>query len=138
MIVRWNAAKAAVGTAVVPRNPASAVRGHPRQRFRLCSEAGEEMGALSCHEQLEREIEGLLAPIKFRLRGSRRWRHMGEYSTENRIFTWIVHTSDNQIAHLSEGGELPVVVGDVHETPHQKRYNTDRPHLMRQSAPVPF
>ena len=40
----------------------------------------------------------------FRPWGARRCRRMGEYSTETRLFTWIVHTSDNQNAFLSEGG----------------------------------
>ena len=58
---------------------------------------------------------------------------MGEHSTETRLFNWMVHTSDNQNAFLSEGGALAVVVGDVHETPHQTRDNTDFPRLMRPS-----
>ena len=69
----------------------------------------------------------------FRRWGSGRCRRMGEYSTETRLFTWMVHTSDNQNAFLSEGGALAVVVGDIHETPHQKRDNTDFPRLMRPS-----
>ena len=53
----------------------------------------------------------------FHLWGSRRWRRMGEYSTETRLFTEMVHTFDNYNASLSEGGAFSVVVGDFHETP---------------------
>ena len=38
-----------------------------------------------------------------RLWGSRRCRRMGEYSTETKLFTWMVHTLDNHNASLSEG-----------------------------------
>ena len=31
----------------------------------------------------------------FRLRGSRTWRRRGEYATETRLFTWMVHAFDN-------------------------------------------
>ena len=58
---------------------------------------------------------------------------MGEYSTETRLFTWMVHTLDNHNISLSEGGALAVVVGAVHETPHQKRDKTDFLRLMRPS-----
>ena len=80
--------------------------------------------------------------LGFRLWGSRRCRQMREYSTEARLFTWMVYTLGNRNASLSEGGALAVVVGDFDETPHQKRYNTDCPHLMRLSkarfaSPVP-
>ena len=40
----------------------------------------------------------------FRLRGSSRCRRMGEYSTETKLFTWMVHTIDNHNDSLSEGG----------------------------------
>ena len=40
----------------------------------------------------------------FRLWGSSRCRRMGEYSTETRLFTWMVHTFDNHNASLSEAG----------------------------------
>ena len=69
----------------------------------------------------------------FRLWGSSRCRGIGEYSTETGLLTWMVHTIDNHNASLSEGGVLAVVVGDFHETPHQKRDNTDCTGLMRQS-----
>ena len=48
----------------------------------------------------------------FRIWGSRRCRRMGEYSTETRLFTWMVHTLDNHNASLSEGGALAAVVRD--------------------------
>ena len=44
----------------------------------------------------------------FRLWGSSRCRCMGEYFTETRLFTWMVHTFDNHNASLSEGGSLPL------------------------------
>ena len=54
----------------------------------------------------------------FHLWGSLWWRRMGEYSTEIRLFTWMVRTFDNYYASLSEGGALAVVVGDLPETLH--------------------
>ena len=54
MIYLWKGAKAAVGTAAVPRNPAFGVPWCP---CRLRSEAEEEMGALNTHEERKREIE---------------------------------------------------------------------------------
>ena len=69
----------------------------------------------------------------FRLSGSRRWRRMGEYSTETRLFTWMVHTLDNRNVSLSEGALLAVVVRGFHETPHQKGDNRDFPRLMQPS-----
>lgn len=53
----------AVGTAGVPRNPASGVPCYPGRRCRLCSETGDEMGALNTREEREREIEALRASI---------------------------------------------------------------------------
>ena len=63
MIIQWNGAKAAVGTAAVPQSPASGVPWYPLRRCRLHSEAKEEMGALNTHEEPEREIEALLASL---------------------------------------------------------------------------
>ena len=60
MIYLWNGAEAAVGTAAVPRNPASGVPWCP---CRLRSEAEEEMGALNTHEERKREIEVAQAAI---------------------------------------------------------------------------
>ena len=57
---------------------------------------------------------------------------MSEYSTETRLFTWMVRTFDNPNASLSEGGALAGVVGDFAEAPHQTRDNTDSPRLMPQ------
>ena len=68
-----------------------------------------------------------------RLWGSRRWRRIGEYSTEIRLFIWMVHTIGNHNVSLSEGKVLAVVVGEFPETPHQTRDNTDFSRLMRQS-----
>ena len=68
----------------------------------------------------------------FRLRGSSRCRCMGEYSTETRLFTWMVHTFDNHNASL-RGWHLAAVVRGFPETPHQTRDYTDFPSLMRQS-----
>ena len=61
MIVQWNGANAGVGTAAVPRDPACGVPWHLRRRWRLCSEAAEEMGPVSTHEEPERETEALRA-----------------------------------------------------------------------------
>ena len=58
---------------------------------------------------------------------------MGEYYTETRLFTWMVHTLDNHNASLLEGGALLVVVPGFPEVPHQMRDNTDFPRLMGQS-----
>ncbi len=69
----------------------------------------------------------------FRLRGSSRCRRKGEYSTETRLFTWMVHAFDNHNASLSEGSALAVVVRDFHETPHQTRNDKHFARLMRQS-----
>ena len=52
----------------------------------------------------------------FRLRGSRTWRRMGEYSTETKLFTWMVHALDNDNDSLSEGEALAVVVEEFPET----------------------
>ena len=68
----------------------------------------------------------------FRLRGSSRCRCMGEYSTETRLFTWMVHTFDNHNASL-RGWYLAAVVRGFPETPNQTRDYTDFPSLMRQS-----
>ena len=58
---------------------------------------------------------------------------MSEYSTETRLFTWMVRTFDNPNASLSEGKALAIVVWDFPEAPHQTRDNTDFPRLMGQS-----
>lgn len=57
MIVQRNGAKATVGNAVVPRDPASGVPWCPCRCCRLRCEAGEEMGALNAHKKREREIK---------------------------------------------------------------------------------
>ena len=49
------------------------------------------------------------------------------------MFTQPFHDFDTHNAFLSEGGALAGVVGDFHETPHQKWDNTDFSRLMRQS-----
>ena len=85
-------------------------------------------------------LEGRAEPMRhgtetindFRLRGSSRCRCMGEYSTETRLFTWMVHTFDNHNASL-RGWHLAAVVRGFPETPHQTRDYTDFPSLMRQS-----
>ena len=69
----------------------------------------------------------------FRLAGSRTWRRMGEYSTETRLFMWMVHALDNNNASPSEGGALAVVVEEFPEALHQTRHNTDFPRLMQPS-----
>jgi hypothetical protein len=69
----------------------------------------------------------------FPLWGANRCRRMGEYSTETRLFTCMVHTLNNHNVSLSEGGAPPVVVRGSPETPHQTRDNTDLSRLMRQS-----
>ena len=58
---------------------------------------------------------------------------MGEYSTETRLFTWVVHDFDNYESALSEGGALAVVVPGFPPTPHQTRDNTEFPRMMGQN-----
>ena len=58
---------------------------------------------------------------------------MGEFSTETRLFTWMVHAHDNDNAFLSEGGALAGVVGDFPVTAHQTRDDTDFPRPVRKS-----
>ena len=48
------------------------------------------------------------------------------------MFIHPFHVLDSRNASLSEGRALAVVDGDVYETPHQTRDNTDFPPLMRQ------
>ena len=66
---------------------------------------------------------------------------MGEYSTETRLFTQVVHDLDNYESALSEGGALPVVVPGFPPTPHQRRDKTEFPRLVGQNEarlrPVP-
>ena len=68
-----------------------------------------------------------------RLWGSSPWRRMGEYSTETRLFTQVVHNFDNYESALSEGGALAVVVPGFPPTPHQTRDNTEFLRLMGQN-----
>ena len=49
------------------------------------------------------------------------------------MFTQPFHDCDTHNAFFSEGDPFAVVVGDFHETPHQKWDNMDFPRLMRQS-----
>ena len=62
-------------------------------------------------DQAEDETAALAGAVRiddFRLRGSRTWRRMGEYSTETRSFTWTVHAFDHHKSALSEGGASPL------------------------------
>ena len=78
-------------------------------------------GSPDLESVLRELLEPLRASINFRLWGSCRCRRMGEYSTETRLFTWIVHTFDNHNSFLSEGGVFSVVVESLPEMPQQPR-----------------
>ena len=67
----------------------------------------------------------------FRLRGSRRWRHMGGPVTKGGWRTQVVHDFDNYKSALSEGAALAVVDQAVPGNPHWTWVGTDSPNPQR-------
>ena len=74
----------------------------------------------------------------FRLRGSRKWRRMGDYLIKRGWRTQVAHEVagplNNPNAPLSEGKPFPAVVQVVPGNPHWKRVGTDSPSPPGQSA----
>ena len=83
--------------------------------------------------------EGRAEPVRhgrrmiddYRLWGSRTWRHMAFHPFDEGEEIWHGSSPATRNASLSEGRALAVVVGDVHETPHRTRDNTDFPPPLR-------